>query len=285
MSATALAVQKDRAGRVAVWLILFFGAILFMTPLYIMLSMSLKTAEEVQATSPWAWPQNPTLQNFREVLAHPIVHFGRLFTNTLFVSVLSTIGTLVSSAMAAYAFARLQFRGKDRLFVVILSTMMLPGIVTTIPAYVLFANLGWVNTFYPLWVPSWLFAGAFNIFLLRQFFMGLPRELDEAAKLDGAGHGRVFLNIVLPLSGPALATVGVFSFIGSWRDFMGPLLYLNTPEMQTLEIGLRTFQTLKGTEWNLLMAASLLVMLPILAIFLACQRFFIAGLALTGGKS
>jgi len=276
---------EARFGRWGVWLVLFGGAILFMTPLYVMLSMALKSPEEIQATSPWAWPQSPTLANFQEVLNHPVVHFGRLFSNTVFVSVLGTIGTLFSSALAAYAFARLRFRGKDRLFVIILSTMMLPGIVTTIPAYVLFAKLGWVNTFYPLWVPSWFFAGAFNIFLLRQFFLGLPRELDEAAKIDGASHAQIYWRVILPLSGPALATVGVFSFIGSWRDFMGPLLYLNTPEMQTLEMGLRTFQTLKGTDWHLLMAASLLVMLPILVIFVLCQRFFIAGLALTGSKS
>lgn len=285
MIAAKRATLEDRFGRVAVWVILLFGAFLFMTPLYVMLNMALKTPEEIQATSAWAWPQSPTFANFQEVLSHPVVHFGRLFSNTVFVSVLGTLGTLLSSALAAYAFARLQFRGKDRLFLIILSTMMLPGIVTTIPAYVLFAKLGWVNTFYPLWVPSWFFAGAFNIFLLRQFFLGLPRELDEAAKIDGASHAHIFWKVILPLSGPALATVGVFSFIGSWRDFMGPLLYLNTPEMQTLEMGLRTFQTLKGTDWHLLMAASLLVMLPILVIFIFCQRFFIAGLALTGSKS
>ncbi len=273
------------AARGATLGVLIVGAVLFLAPLYIMLVMALKSPEEIAKTLPWEWPSTPTLANFQAVLSHPLVHFGRLFSNTLFVSIMGTLGTLLSSALAAFAFARLEFRGKERLFLVILSTMMLPGIVTTIPSYILFARLGWVNTFYPLWLPSWLFAGAFNIFLLRQFFMGIPKELDEAARMDGATNAAIFWRVVAPLSGPALATVGVFSFIGSWRDFMGPLLYLNTPDMQTLELGLRTFQTVKATEWHLLMAASLLVMLPILAIFIACQRFFVAGLALTGSKS
>jgi multiple sugar transport system permease protein len=275
----------NQTSRAAAVLVLIGGAILFVAPLYVMLVMALKTPDEIANSLPWEWPAAPTLANFQSVLSHPIVHFGRLFQNTLFVSIMGTLGTLISSALAAFAFARLEFRGKDRLFLVVLSTMMLPGIVTTIPSYILFAKLGWVNTFYPLWVPSWLFAGAFNIFLLRQFFMGLPRELDEAARLDGASNSAIFWKVIAPLSGPALATVGVFAFIGSWRDFMGPLLYLNTPDMQTLELGLRTFQTMKATEWNLLMAASLLVMAPILVIFVACQRFFVAGLALTGSKS
>lgn len=255
-----------------------------MTPIYLMLVMSLKTLSEINTTSPWAWPVSPTLDNFRTVLSDPVISFGRLFQNTLFLSVLATAGTVFSAATAAYPFARMKFRGRDRLFVVVLATMMLPGIVTTIPSYILFANLGWVNTFYPLWVPSWLFAGAFNIFLLRQFLMGIPRELDEAATLDGASHWTIFSRVVIPLSGPAVTTVAVFAFVGSWRDFMGPLLYLNTPDKQTLELGLRTFQTMQGTEWHLLMAASLIVMMPILVIFLAGQRYFVQGIALTGGK-
>lgn len=263
---------------------LIVGAVVFMLPIYVMLVAALKTPGEIETTSSWAWPANPTLENFVTVLRQPELSFGRLFNNTLFVAVLSTVGTVLSSALGAYPFARLRFPGKDRLFVLILSTMMLPGIVTTIPSYVLFAWMGWVNTFFPLWVPSFFFAGAFNVFLLRQFMMGLPHELDEAAKLDGATHGVIFWRVILPLCGPALATIAVFSFVGSWRDFMGPLLYLNTNEMQTLEVGLRTFQTMQKTETHLLMAASLIVFLPILVIFIACQRFFIAGISLTGGK-
>jgi len=260
------------------------GAVLFMLPIYLMLAMSLKTAVELEQSSPWAWPVRPTLDNFRIVFTHPEISFAKLFQNTLFVAVLATVGTVFSAATAAYPFARLQFPGKDRLFVVLLATMMLPGIVTTIPSYILFANLGWVNTFYPLWVPTFFFAGAFNVFLLRQFLLGIPGELDEAAKLDGASHYAIFWRILMPLCGPALATIAVFAFVGSWRDFMGPLLYLNSNDMQTLEIGLLTFQSVQKTEWQLLMAASLVVMLPIVVIFAFCQRFFVQGITLTGGK-
>ncbi|MFZ4507609.1 MAG: carbohydrate ABC transporter permease [Fimbriimonas sp.] len=273
-----------RGGAWLTRILLILGAVVFMLPIYVMLVMSLKTPAEIDASSPWAWPTIPTLRNFETVLTQPELSFGRLFQNTLVLSVLATLGTVLSSSAAAYPFARLSFPGKDRLFMIVLATMMLPGIVTTIPSYVLFAQIGWVNTFYPLWVPTFFFAGAFNVFLLRQFLMSIPTELDEAAKLDGANHFVIFGRILLPLSGPALGTVAVFAFVGSWRDFMGPLLYLNTNEMETLELGLRTFQTMQKTEWHLLMAASLLVMLPILVIFLACQKLFVQGITLTGGK-
>ncbi|HWD37647.1 MAG TPA: carbohydrate ABC transporter permease [Fimbriimonas sp.] len=270
--------------RVFVSLLLIAGAVLFMAPMYQMLVMALKTPDEIQATSPFAWPAHPTWQNFVEVTTDPEVSFLRFFENTLVITVLSTAGTVISASLAAFAFSRLKFRARDRIFVVLLSTMMLPGMITIIPSYILFARLGWVNTNLPLWVPAWLGGGAFNIFLLRQFFLGIPRELDEAARIDGATNACIFWRVVAPLSKPALATVAIFSFVGSWTDFMGPLLYLNDREKQTLELGLRTFQTIQKTQWNLLMAASLVVMLPIVIIFLAGQRYFVRGISLTGGK-
>lgn len=276
--------RNAQIGRALAFLLLLAGAVLFMAPMYQMLTMALKPASEIQTSGAWAWPAKPTLDNFAKVATDPEIRFLVFFRNTAVIAVLSTLGTTLTAAAAAFAFARLKFRCRDRLFVILLSTMMLPGFVTIIPSYILFAKLGWVNTNLPLWVPAWLGGGAFNVFLLRQFFMGLPRELDEAARLDGASNQTIFWRIALPLSGPALATVGVFTFVGSWTDFMGPLIYLNDRDQQTLEMGLRTFQTLQGTQWHLLMAASMLVLLPIVVIFLLAQKAFVRGISLTGGK-
>ena len=265
--------------------LLIGGSILFMLPVYIVLSMSLKTQEEISKSNPWSWPTHPNWQNFSTLLTDPEFNFALKFTNTLvFFGILPTIGVTLTAAMVAYPFARLRFRGRDRLFILLLSTMMLPGVVTMIPGYVLNAKLGWIDTFYPFVVPAFFGGGAFNIFLVRQFLMGIPREMDEAAKIDGASYGRVFWQILLPNCGPVLATIAVFSFVGGFRDFLGPLMYVNSPEKMTLEIGLRSLQGIRGTEWNYLMAGSLLVLLPMVVIFLACQRYFIKGITLTGGK-
>jgi ABC-type glycerol-3-phosphate transport system permease component len=279
-----VAERGKQFSRLLIWVLLVVGALAFMMPLYLMLTMSLKTPAELATTSEWAWPQNPTLDNFRQVIQNPFVPFATLFQNTLVITVLTTLGTLLSSALVAYAFARMQFRGRDRLFILVLSTMMLPGLVLMIPTYILYAKLQWVNTFYPLIVPAWFGGGAFNIFLLRQFFMTLPRELDEAAVLDGAGHWTIFSRIIMPLSVPALVTVGLFSFVFHWRDFMGPLLYLNDPNLQTLEVGLQTYRTMNNNEWHLIMAGATLVTIPLIVIFFLGQRYFVKGIALTGGK-
>jgi multiple sugar transport system permease protein len=186
--------------------------------------------------------------------------------------------------VVAYGFARLEFAGKDRLFLVLLATMMLPGIVTMIPTYVMYAKAGWVDTWLPLTVPAWFGGGAFNIFLLRQFFLTVPRDMDEAALLDGASHWTIFSRIMVPLSGPALATVGIFTFIGSWRDFMGPLLYLNDTKKMTLEVGLQAYNSFQSENFSLLMAASTLVMIPILIIFFVGQKWFVKGIVMTGIK-
>lgn len=270
--------------RILLWFVLLAGAVAFLMPLYIMVVMSLKTPGEIARTSAWAWPQQLTWDNFHAVLTNPNAPFFLFFRNSLVISTLSTAGVLVSSSLVAYPFARLRFRGRDRLFILLLATMMLPGVITMIPTYVLYKYLHWVDTFYPLWVPAWFGGGAFNIFLLRQFFMGIPRELDEAALLDGASHAVIFWKVIMPLSGAALATVGIFAFIYNWRDFMGPLLYLNSPEKQTLELGLRTYQSLQSEQWHLLMAASVIVMIPLLVLFILGQRYFVKGIVMTGGK-
>jgi len=264
-------------------IVLIAGSILFLMPFYVMVVMSLKTPEEIARSPIWQWPVAPSMQNFIDVLQNPGVVFSLLLKNTAMLAVFCTIGTLISSITTAYAFSRLRFPGKDRLFIILLATMMLPGIVTMIPTYVLFAKLHWINTFLPLIVPTF-FGSAWNIFLLKQFFSGLPMELDEAARIDGAGHMTILTRVVLPLSGPVLATIGTFTFIGAWRDFMGPLLYLNDPDKQTLEVGLRLYKTMNEDQWHLLMAAAVMVTIPLIIIFLVSQKAFVKGIVMTGGK-
>jgi multiple sugar transport system permease protein len=260
------------------------GAALTLIPFYLMLALSLKTDAEV-AQSPWALPHAPQWINYVHTwtLDGTDVTFATFFRNTLIIAVLTTVGTLLSSSLVAFGFSRLQFPGRDRLFVLLLATMMLPSIVTLIPSYIGFRYLHWIDTLYPLIVPAF-FGGAFNIFLLRQFFLTLPRELDEAARLDGASYFQIYWNILLPLCRPALVTVGLFAFIYAWKDLMAPLIYLNSPENQTLELGLRTFQTIHGTEWNLLMAGSVIVLIPLLVLFFAGQRYFVRGIVMSGLK-
>ncbi len=282
--ATRVAELSASAGRFVIWTLLVIGSIAFMMPLYLMMTMALKTPGEIARSSAWAWPQQVTWENFHTVLTNPNAPFFLFFKNTAIICTFSTAGVLVSSSLVAYAFARLRFRGRDKLFILLMSTMMLPGIVTMIPTYVLYKYLHWVDTFYPLIVPAWFGGGAFNIFLLRQFFMGVPRELDEAAILDGASHSVIFWRILMPVSGPALATVGIFAFIYNWRDFMGPLIYLNSPEKQTLELGLRTYQALQDEQWHLLMAGSVIVMIPLLTLFILGQRYFVKGIVMSGLK-
>lgn len=264
--------------------VLLVGSFMFLAPFLMSVSMSLKDAGEIAKTSAWDPPKAIQFSNYSEVLNNPNASFPRFFLNTLFIACVATVGTVLSAALVAYPFARLKFRGRDKLFIVLLSTMMLPGVVTMIPTYVFFKYLHWVNTFYPLTVPAFLGGGAFYIFLLRQFMMGLSRELDEAAMLDGAGYWTIWSRILMPLCGPALATVGIFTFIGAWRDFMGPLLYLNDIDKQTLELGLNTYNAQMSAQWHLIMSGSVLVTLPLIAIFLVGQRYFVKGIAMTGGK-
>jgi len=278
------AAAANKRAAVILFLIACAGAVLTLVPFYLMLAMSLKTSSEI-AENPWALPHAPQWINYARTwkIEGTDVTFAAFFKNTLTIAVLTTLGTTLSSALVAFGFARLRFPGRDRLFVLLLSTMMLPGIVTMIPSYIGFRYLSWIDTLYPLIVPSF-FAGAFNVFLLRQFFMTLPRELDEAALIDGATYFQIFWRVLLPLTKPALVTVGLFAFIGSWKGLMGPLIYLNSTQHQTLELGLRTFQTIRGTEWNLLMAGSVIVLIPLLILFFVGQRYFVQGIVMSGLK-
>lgn len=261
------------------------GAALTLVPFYLMVVMSLKTSSEI-AENPWALPKAAQWVNYVRTwtIEGTDVTFALFFKNTFVIAILSTIGTTLSASLVAFGFARLRFPGRDRLFVLLLATMMLPGIVTTIPSYIGFRYLNWIDTLNPLIVPAFFGGGAFNVFLLRQFFLTLPRELDEAARLDGATWFQIYARVLLPLTKPALVTVGLFSFIGHWKDLMGPLIYLNSTEKQTLELGLRTFQTIRGTEWNLLMAGSVIVLIPLLVLFFVGQRYFVQGIVMSGLK-
>lgn len=204
--------------------------------------------------------------------------------NTVWVTVAAIAGTLLTASMVAFAFARLRWPGRDGFFVLLLSTMMLPYAVTMIPQFLIWQNLGFIDTLVPLWAGAFLGGGAFNIFLLRQFFKTIPTELEEAAKIDGCGYWRIFWTVMLPLVGPALATVAIMTFMGSWNNFMGPLIYISSPTKMTLAYALQLYQTEHGGQFAYMMAASTMVMIPVLVVFFLCQRYFIQGVTLTGIK-
>jgi multiple sugar transport system permease protein len=259
-------------------------------PFLWMLSTSLKTLQATLEYPPRWWPTPIQWHNYADVFRHGKANFLLWTRNTLVIAVLGVAGTTLSSALVAYGFAKLRFVGRRALFAVMLSTMMLPFPVTMVSLFTIFRWLGdhtgteWLGTFKPLWVPAW-FGSAFNIFLLRQFFMTIPAELSEAARIDGCSDLGIFWRIILPLSRPALAVVALFAFMGIWNDFLGPLVYLQRPEQFTLALGLQNFQSKSGgTSWHLLMAASTLVVLPVIVLFFLAQRTFIEGIATTGTK-
>ncbi len=267
--------------RIMVYALLVGGGILFIAPFVWMLSTSLK-GDVGMFDLPPKWIPEP-LQWDNYVKAVQSFPFVRYSLNTLFLTGVTMIGSVLSSSIVAYAFARLRWPGRNAWFIVLLATMMLPSQVTMIPVFILFKKLHWIDTYLPLTVP-FFFGGAFYIFLMRQFFMTIPKELAEAAKIDGCKEFFIFSRIYLPLSKPALATLAIFTFMGTWNDFLGPLIYLNTPDKFTLALGLRSFQMQYGTRWNVMMAASIIVMMPTLLLFFTCQKYFIEGITLTGVK-
>lgn len=284
------AIKNFSLGKLIAWLILVGIAILWIVPFLWMVSTSLKTPQDLFGTN-WI-PQPIAWENYVDAFSFGM--WRQWLTNTVIITLISVFGVVLSSSMVAYAFARLRWPGREHVFKLVLATMMLPAVVTMIPQFILFAKLPafglqgsrvWVNTFLPLTVPA--FAGsAFYIFLLRQFMRGIPLELSEAAKVDGASELRIWWSIVMPLTKPALAAIAIFAFQGAWQDFMGPLIYLQSERLYTLQIGLRQYEFAFGGSpaWNWLMAASLLVMLPVLIIFVMFQRYFIEGVTLTGMK-
>lgn len=275
----------ERVWRVFVWFLLVAGSCIMIMPFLWLVTSSLKTQLAVFRYPPQWIPIPPQFQNYVE--AWTTKPFGTYLKNTFFILVLNEIGVLGSASLCAYGFARVNFQGKNFWFGVVLATMMLPGVVLMIPTFVIFSRIHWVNTYYPLIVPAFFGGGAFNIFLLRQFFRTLPEELVDAARIDGCNELGIFWRIMLPLAKPALATVAVFTFMGTWNDYMGPLLYISKdPNKYTVALGLATFRGafLGRTRWDLLMAASTMMILPIIIIFFLAQRYFIQGIAVSGLK-
>jgi len=275
---------KRRLQRAILFVALLLGAVSMAAPFLWMVSTSLADAGQVFAGDRSWWqewlPTSFVWQNYVKVW--DVVPFAQFYLNSIFVSLCITFGQVTTSAMAAYAFARLNFPGRDRIFFGYLATMMIPGAVTMIPVFILLRHLGWIDTYKALILPG-IFT-AYGTFMLRQFFLTLPKDLEDAAKIDGCSYIRIFWHIILPLSKPALATLTTFTFMGSWMNLMWPLIVVNTHTKYTLPVGLAYFQGVHGTDWTLLMAASMMMILPILIVFLFNQRFFVEGIKLTGIK-
>jgi multiple sugar transport system permease protein len=266
-----------RLGRLLAYIVVSAGAVIMVVPFLWMLSTAFKGGSHFSYPPTWI-PDPITLDNFRKVWT--VVPFGRYLFNSLFIAVCVTAGEVLTSSLAAYAFARLRFPGRDVMFLMYLATLMIPGQVTIIPNFILMRYLGWINTYEGLIIPTAF--TAFGTFLLRQYFLSIPRELEEATRVDGASYFEVWWRIIMPLASPAIATLGVFSFMGAWNSFLWPFVMVNTSEMRTLTVALRSLQTEYGTEWGMMMAGSLIAMLPMLVIFLAAQRYFVRGIATTG---
>src|SRR5215208_5284751 len=275
-------------GKIITLLLLLGISILFIVPLLWMISTSLKEASDLVG---FRWiPTRLAWENYVDAFSFGM--WPQWTLNTVIITFSSVVGQVLSSSLVAYAFSRLRWRARDVLFSLVLATMMLPSVVTMIPQFVLFAKLPafgfmgskvWINTFLPLIVPAFT-GNAFYIFLLRQFMRGIPMDLTDAARLDGAGELRIWWSVIMPLTKPALAVVAIFTFQGAWQDFMGPLLYLQSEKWYTLQLGLRQFEAAAGgaPAWNWLMAASLMVMLPVLLVFILFQRYFMEGITFSG---
>jgi ABC-type glycerol-3-phosphate transport system permease component len=263
------------------YVIILVMAALTLVPFLWMLSTSLKVREQLYAFPPEWIPSPVSFESYR-VLFDPLP-FDVFFLNSLKVALLSLAGTLFACSLAAYAFARLRFPGREAVFALLLTTMMIPSQVLLLPLFILYQNIGWLDTHYPLWVPSF-FGSAFGTFLLRQFFLSLPTELTDAAKIDGCSHFGIYWRIILPLSGPGLATLGIFTFMGSWNSFLVPLIVINKIDLRTVPLGLAALQGSNEIRLNAVMAASTLSILPILLIFFFAQKYFVQGVVLTGIK-
>jgi len=276
--------MKTSLGRINWSMGFFYGALLilslpFVLPLLWMVATAFKPTAQIYSAPLSLWPSPATLANFR--VAWQLLDFPRFLTNSLWITGLSMIGAMLSSSLVGYAFATIPARGKDTLFTLLLATLMLPPAATLIPQFVLFSGLGWVNSYWPLILPAF-FTNAFYVFLFRQFFLGLPRELFESAEIDGCNPLLAFGWLALPLATPAMATVAIFAFISAWNDFLNPLIYLSTTSKFTLSLGLALFQGLFYTQLEYLMPMALVGLAPVLLIFCLAQRYFIQGIVTTG---
>lgn len=257
------------------------AAFVFMMPFLWMLSTSLKPDTQFYEYPPVIIPSPFQWSNYPDAVTY--ITFFLYLRNTLTIAIFATVGVLISSSLVAYSLARIPWPGRNFLFILTVATLMLPFQVTMIPLFIIFKNLGWVNSWFPLIIPHW-FGGALYIFLLRQFFLTIPQELSEAARIDGASEFKIYRSVIIPLAKPALATVAIFEFIARWRDYIGPLIYLSDQKLYVLSLGIYEYRSQYGAEWGLLMAASVLITLPIILLFFFLQKIFVQGIALTGIK-
>ncbi|MBX3084421.1 MAG: carbohydrate ABC transporter permease [Anaerolineae bacterium] len=263
------------------YLILSVGSIFMLFPFLWMISTSLKQTQYILQFPP-QWIPNPVnTQNYVDIWSQ--IPLARGFLNSAFISITGTVGVLVASSLAGFSFAKLRFPGRDKIFVVLLVTLMIPGAILLVPQFILYKNLRWVGTYNPLIIPS-LFGAVYETFFFRQFFRGLPNDLIDAAKIDGASLFTIFWRIAVPLSRPVFATLAVLAFMWRWNDYMGPLIYLQDPNMQTVPVLISSFQSQYLTQYGMLMAASVLSILPIVILFFILQRYFVEGIAMTGLK-
>lgn len=273
--------SSQRTMKIIVLLLLIGISAILMAPILWMISTSLKPMSEIVRIPPTLFPKEIHWENYVETIK--TFPFFRYALNTLFITFFVVIGNVLSNSFIAYGFAKISFPGRNLLFSLVLTTMMIPGFVTMIPQYVLFSKIGWVGTYLPLIVPSF-FGNAFSIFIMRQFYMSISNELVEAAKIDGANHIYIWSRLMIPLTKPAIITIAIGAFNGAWNDFLGPLLYIHEESMYTLQIGLKTFQSQATAQWNYLMAGATLVLLPTVLLFFFAQRYFIEGMDLTAGS-
>ncbi len=268
--------------KLLVYPLLLIGCAVSLLPLYWLVRSSFMSMSQIFQLPPIWIPKTFRWQNYTKALT--VVPFDRYYINTTLIVLGVVCGTVISGSVSGYAFARLRWKGRNVMFACLIASMMLPFAVTMIPLFVGWSQLGFSNTYVPLIAPAWFGGGAYNIFLLRQFYMTIPRELDEAAFVDGASYLQIFTKVLLPLTKSAMIVVGMFAFMGSWNDFLGPLIYLSSASKYTVSLGLRQFQGMYNAEWHLMMAASTIAVLPVIVVFFIGQRYFIEGITLTGIK-
>ena len=268
-------------GRTVHYLLLVAGGLFMLMPFIWMFASSLKDQGAIFAYPPSLLPQEPRWENFRETLN--VVPFARYVGNSTLIAVLSVIGQLLSCSMAAFAWARIPFVGREFFFLLLMAALIIPPQVTLVPLFIMMNRVGWIDTYYPLILPFWL-GGAFGTFLLRQFFLGIPRDLEDAAKIDGAGPWRIYWSIYIPLCKPALATVAIFTFLLQWNELLRPLIFLSSPEKLPLTVGLAALRSQYSTSWNLIMAGALISIIPVLILFVFAQRYFVRGVTSSGLK-
>jgi multiple sugar transport system permease protein len=271
-----------KPGKIILHCVLILGSLVMIFPFLWMVSTSLKGPKSIFVFPPQLIPDPVILANYLNVFIRQPMAAGIM--NSLMIAVLNTVGTLLTTSMAAYGFAKLQFRGKNILFLVLLGTMMIPGQVTLIPMYIWFRRIHWIDTYLPLVVPA-ILCNAYGVFLLRQFMLTIPSSYGEAAKIDGASQPAIYTKIILPMCVPALSTLGLFTFMGNWNNFLTPLIYLNSKEKFTVPLIIMSFQNLYYTDWSLLMAAACVSITPIIVLYIFTQKYFIEGISLTGLKA